>query len=232
MTQEFYVLHTPVDTQLYAGGQWINDTRERCPISNNFTEASEPSTIEIALNHVGQRGFTEHLWNSHSLPIFRQDLVNVWQKTGLSGLTIKPVIIVGWYRKPGKSAPKGMPSYYRLVTANKVNLRTPTALGDPCPLCGFVSYSFPKVGTHLPSGLKINMESWNGSDFFGLANYTFIFCTRHAAEVTLRAGYNTHIAFVRTENWQRWEEFDIRKWTPRAYHEYLESFFVRRIEDL
>lgn len=233
MAEQFYVLeHMMEDWRLYAGGQFVNDSRERCPVCNVFTEASEPPQIEIALNHLGRRRFVEELWNSHSLPIFRYDLIDLWQRSGLTGFVVKSVRIVGWYEKPREPLPENIPIYYRLMTTSKAKLSEPPAVSEPCPICGYIRYAFPKVGTHLPNGLRIDPRSWDGSDFFGLAQYKFVFCTRRAAEVTLRAGYNRHICFVRVEDYNRWKEFNVREWVPKEYDKYLESFRIRRVEDL
>ena len=233
MVEQFYVLdHMIEDWRLYAGGQWVNDTQERCPVCNVFTETTEPAEIEIALNHLGRRGFVEQLWNSHSLPIFRHDLVDLWQRTGLTGFTVKPVRIVGWYEKPRKPLPQNIPTYYRLVTVSKVRLIEPPPAEGPCPACGFTEYAFPKISGPLPNGIQIDTASWDGSDFFGLAQYNFVFCTRRTAEVTLRAGYNRHVCFVQVEDYGRWKEFNVREWVPKKYREYLESFRIRRVEDL
>jgi len=231
---QFYVLDTTeaCDTRLFAGGQWVNDTRQRCPVCGVLVE-TEPSEIAIALNHLGKHGFAEHLWNSHSLPIFRQDLIELWQTKGLSGFVIRPVRIVGWYRNLKKPLPKNLPSYYRLVARGKVRLNVPTPLGTVCPRCGFAGYAFPKLRTRLTNGIRIDPTSWDGSDFFGLAQYVFVFCTRRVAETTLQAGYSRHIVFIRTQDFLRWEEFDMRKgWTPEKHRQYVESFLIRRIEDL
>jgi hypothetical protein len=202
MVEQFYVLDYMIeDWRLYAGGQFVNDTSQRCPMCNVFTEDSEPSEIQIALNHLGRRGFVEELWNSHSLPIFRHDLVDLWQRTGLTGFTVKPVRIVGWYEKPRKPLPEDIPIYHRLVTTSKARLSKPPAVSAPCPVCSYIEYAFPKIGTHTPNGLRIDPISWDGSDFFGLAQYNFVFCTRRTAEVTLKAGYNRHICFVRVEDY-------------------------------
>jgi hypothetical protein len=166
------------------------------------------------------------------LPIFRHDLIELWRRKGLGGLEIKPVRIGGWYNNPRKSLPEGFPTYARLVTTSKVRLSEPPPLTDPCPVCGFVKYAFPKIGNQLPNGVQVDPASWDGSDFCGLVNYVFVFCTRRVAEVTLDAGYNLHTAFVRAENWGRWEEFDVRKWTSKAWLEYQESFLIRHAEDL
>ena len=232
--EQFFKLDTihAADWRLYAGGQFVNDTSKRCPVCNVFTEDSKPPEIEIALNHLGRRRFVEELWNSHSLPIFRHDLVDLWRRTGLTGFTVKPVRIVGWYEKPRRPLPQNIPIYYRLVTTSKARLSEPPAVSEPCPVCGYIRYTFPRVGTHLPNGLRVDPISWDGSDFFGLAQYNFVFCTRHTAEVTLRAGYNRHICFVRVEDYGRWKEFNVREWVPKEYREYLESFRIRRVEDL
>jgi hypothetical protein len=234
MEEQFYVLDT-IDAcglRLCAGGQCVNVRRQRCLVCGVPTETSEPPEIEIKLNHLGRHGFAEHLWNSHSLPIFRQDLIERWQGAALTGFELKPVRIVGWYEKPRKPLPGNIPTYYRLVTTSKVRLVEPPPLGDPCPKCGSIQYAFPKLGTHLPNGVSIDPASWDGSDFFGLAHYVFIFCTRRAATVTLEAGYNKHIAFVRAEDWSRWEEFDFREWTPEAHWQHVQSFLIRRVGDL
>jgi hypothetical protein len=232
MTEQFYVLdHThAADWQLYAGGQWVNTTTQHCPVCGVLTESSEPPEIEIALNHLGRRGFTENLWNFR--PIFRQDLVVLWRSAGLTGFGVKPVRIVGWYDKPQKPLPDNIPTYHWLTTVSKARLSEPPPSSGPCPVCGFIEYAFPKLGTHLPNGLRVDLASWDGADFFGLVHYSFVFCTRRAAEITLRAGYNRHLAFVRVENWSRWEEFSLKKWTPKAYYEHVESYLIRRVEDL
>lgn len=233
MEQQFYKFDNyPCDLRLYAGGQFVNDTSQRCLVCGVFTETSEPSEIEIGLNHLGRHGFAEHLWNSHSLPIFRQDLIERWQGAGLTGFELKPVRIVRWYEKPRKPLPENIPTYYRLVTTSKARLIEPPPLGDPCPECGFVQYAFPEVGTHLPNGLCIDPASWDGVDFFGLMHYNYVFCTRRAAATTLEAGYNKHIAFVRVEDYGRWEEYDFRTWTPEAHWQHVQSFLIRRVEDL
>jgi len=234
MAEQFFVLdHIQAsDYRLFAGGQWVNDTTQRCSVCGVFTDSSEPATLEIALNHVGRRGFVEYLWNSHSMPIFRHDVVDLWYNEGLTGFKIKPVRIVGWYEKPQKPLPADIPVYYGLTTKSKSRLNEPLPLSDSCPACGYVRYAFPEVGFYLPDGLSIDQSSWDGSDFFGLAQYRFVFCTRRAAETTLRAGYNRHIAFVRVENWCRWKEFNVREWTPQKYREYIESFLIRRPEKL
>jgi len=197
-----------------------------------FPETSEPSEIEIGLNHLGRRGFAEYLWNSHSLPILRQDLIERWQDASLTGFELKPVRIVEWYQKPRKPLPENIPVYYRLVTKNRVRLIEPPPLGSPCQECGFIQYAFPKLGTYLPNGLRVDTASWDGSDFFGLAHYVFVFCTRRVAEVTLRAGFNRHITFVRLQDWSRWGDFNVRGWTSEAYEQHVESFLIRRVEDL
>jgi len=216
--------------RLYAGGQCMNCTRQRCSACGVLTETSEPAEIEIALNHLGRQGFTEHLWGLY--PMFREDLMELWRSAGLTGFQVKPIRIVGWYDSPRKPRPTKIPTYYRLITTSRVQLVEPKVIKGPCPTCGFIEYKFPKTGTHLRNGLRADPSSWDGSDFFGLLHYDFIFCTRRVAEVTLEAGYNRHIAFVRLEDWERWEEFDVKKWTPKAYQEHIESFLIRRPEDL
>lgn len=230
---QHYILDTTMtcDHKLYAGGQWVNDTRQRCPACGMFLESSEPPVIEVALNHLGRHGFTEHLWNSHSLPIFRQDLVELWQKSRLTGFTTKPVRIVGWYERPRKPLPEDIPTYYRIVATSKVRLSQPKAETDECSLCGFVQYAFPNSG-RLLNGMSIDPFTWDGSDLFDLPGYVFLFCSWRLAEVTLSGGFNRHIAFVRISDWEAWDEFDVKRWTPKKYDEHLEQFLKRHPEQL
>ncbi len=231
--EQLYILNniSGSNRSLFAGGQWVNDSTQRCPSCGAFDVRSEPSEIQIALNHVGRQGFVEYLWNSHSLPIFRQDLIDLWQERGLTGFGLKPVRIVGWYDQPRRSLPANIPSYHRVVATSFVRLIEPAPVTS-CHACGFVSYGFPKVGTHLSSGLRIDPESWNGTDLSGLMGYVFLFCTRRTAAVTLDAGFSKHISFVRTQDWGTWEQLDVRKWTPEAYRQYREGFLIRRSSDL
>ena len=230
----FYVLNTTqaADLRLYAGGQWVNGTRRHCAICGAFTDSSEPLEIQIALDHLGKRGFTEYLWNSHSLPLFREDLCRIWGEAGLTGYVLKPVCITGWSRHPTKAMPSPLPVYYRLLTISRVRLATPPPVGECCPACGFSRYAFPATGTHLESGIEVDIASWDGSDLFGLAGYQFVFCTRRVAEITLRAGYNRHVVFIRERDYERWQDFDYRVWTAADYDKHVEGFLIRRAEDL
>jgi hypothetical protein len=229
---EFYVLDmtNASDHQLYAGGQCVNDTSQHCPACGVLTDTSGSPEIKVALSHLGRQGFAEHLWGCH--PIFRRDLIEAWKGANLTGFDVRPAWVVGWYQKPRKPLPENIPSYYWLITTSKVRLVEPKAVGGPCPVCGFIEYKFPKTSNHLRHGLRIDSASWDGADIFGLKQYEFIFCTRRVAEVTLKAGYNRHIAFVRLEDYRQWDDFDVRKWTLKAYRKHVESFLIRRPEDL
>lgn len=198
-----------------------------------FSDATEPEEIEIGLDHLGRHGFAEYLWNSYTLPIFRRDLIDLWRGQGFTGFDLKPVRIVRWSRPSRKPFPAEIPTYHRMVLTSRVRLLEPPPTGAPCPTCDFVEYGFPKLGNYLPHGIEIDAESWDGSDFFSLVRYVWVFCTRRVAEATLQAGYNRHIVFMRTEDYCRWEEFDMRKgWTPEKHREHVESFLIRRVEDL
>ena len=225
----FYVLDKIYagNTKRYAGGQWVNNTGSRCQGCGIWIPETEPDEIKSALNHLGRDGFVEYLWNSHGLPIFREDLVEVWQQAGLTGFRCKPVRVVGWDDRPKRPLPMGIPTYYRLVLASYVRLREPRPGTSACSCCGFVRYSFPKTSARLESGIAIDDNTWDGADFMGLYGYEFVFCARRAAQVTLEAGYNRHIAFVRQEDWDRWEEFRVDTWKPKDYDQYIESFLIR-----
>lgn len=225
----FYVLDKiyAAYVERYAGGQWENDTRSRCPGCGIWLPETEPDEIQIALNHLGRDGFAELLWNSHGLPIFREDLVEVWQQAGLTGFHPRPVRIVGWDDRPNKPLPTGIPNYYRLVLTSTVRLSEPPPESNGRPCCGFARYAFPKGTERLEHGIVIDEQTWDGADFMGLYGYEFVFCTRRAAQVTLEAGYNRHIAFVRQGDWGRWESFRVDAWEHKAYRKYMETFLIR-----
>ena len=132
MADGLYVFETTSasDSRLYAGGQWVNDKQQRCSSCGFFIHSSEQSEIEIALNHLGRHGFAEYLWNSHSLPIFREDLVELWQSQCLTGFQLKPVRIVGWYGSPSKPLPQVIPRYFWLTPTSQVCLIDPAPLGE------------------------------------------------------------------------------------------------------
>jgi len=215
------------DTRRYAGGQWVNHTQSRCPGCGMWLPETEPKEIQIALNHLGRDGFVEYLWNSHTFPIFRDDLIQLWQRAGLSGFAVKPVRIVGWYDQPKKPLPADIPVYHRLVLTSQVRLSEPPPVDEGCDACGWVQYAFPKLSVRLENGMKVDERTWDGADFFGLCGYEFVFCTRRAAQVTLEAGYNRHIAFVHQEDYDRWEEFRPDAWEHKAYRKYVETFLIR-----
>lgn len=231
---ETYILDTihASDHRLSAGGQWVNDERVSCPVCHMWTDSSEPSEIHIAINHLGRQGFTGFLWNSHTLPLFREDLVKVWRSEGFTGFTTKPVRIVGWYKKPNKPLPENIPTYYRIVVTSRVKMLYPRYTGV-CSDCGRYQHDFgiPHTVLQYPESMRIDESSWDGSDIFGV-HASDILCTDRVARAMLDAGYNKEIVFVRLENYRRWESFDVRRWEAEAYSKYVESFLIRRTEDL
>jgi hypothetical protein len=230
----FYRLDTILASNLntFAGGQWVNDTRSRCENCGLFDRSTEPNVIEIELNYLGKNGFADFLWNSHGLPLFRDDLLQIWQDAGLTGFQTKPVSIVGWYGHPDKSLPENLPRYYRVFTVNHVRLSEPPPKGKPCKSCGSIKYAFPESGVHFAKGMAVDASTWKGADVFGVLGYEFLLCTHRAAEITLNAGYNKRIAFVKLDDWGRWDEFDIKKWTSATYRKYLERFLIRKPNEL
>lgn len=226
---QFYVMDFKVaDWRFYAGGQWVNGETIRCPVCGVTKELPpEPLEIYITLDHLGRWGFTEVLWNS-TLPIFRQDLIDWWHSAGLTGFQTKPVRVVGWSRKRKKPLPDNIPQYYCAFVTGRARYKLPPCL-DECSVCGFVRYDWEQR-----TGIYVDESTWDGSDFFNGGYYGFLdVCTRRVAEVTLRAGYNRRIAFIRAEQWRTWEDYSPRKgWTGEAYDKYREGFYIRRVEDL
>ena len=221
-----------MDSKRYAGGQYINDPAKRCPICNTFVNSSAPAVPEaiIALDHLGQLGFTESLWAS--IPIFRQDIFDIWEQLHLTGYITRKVHLIDRRRDRTKPLPKDIPAYAQLIPTSYVRLAEPPPIREACPSCGFTEYAFPRVGTHLDNGMRIEPSTWDGSDIFGMTGYGFVFCTRRVAEAMLKARFNQRIVFIKVENWCRWEEYSFDRWTISDYHKHVESFLIRRVEDL
>ncbi len=211
----------------YAGGQWVNwptDKSAFCPICNNPKPETQPSEYHIELNYLGRKGFIEVLWNSHALPIFRSDVIDLWRSNGFTGFDTRPVKFVGWRGKK-RPLPKNIPRYNRLlVTGRAILLSPPTK--KICPVCGFRQYDF-----NQRVGIRVDETSWDRSDIFSPQGYEFVLCTTRVVEVTLQAGYK-HITFVRSELWDTWEEFDVSKWDIKEWRKMFDTYFIRRVEDL
>lgn len=95
MEPELYLLNTAdgPNRKLFAGGQY-QDTYKICPLYGVSQRGEITSGLhEIKLDHVGKLGFAVKLWNSHSLPIFRKELIDLWQEKGFSGYFSEPVNI-------------------------------------------------------------------------------------------------------------------------------------------
>jgi hypothetical protein len=231
MNDNFYVLDIihPSDYKLFAGGQVLAGDEKRCPICKSWLFVEEEGNIEIALNYLGKRGFCEYLWNSSLLPIFCEDLINHWLVAGLTGFTTKPVQIVGWNMMSKRTKPVNSPNYKCLIPTSNVKLIEPLPITERCSQCGFIEYNFPKVGSYLPKGIQINQDNLGGTDFFGLIGYNLIFCSEKVLKVTLPKLYK-QIAFVKIENWCKWESYNPRKWTLKEYKNYRDKFIIRRPE--
>ena len=197
-----------------------------------FLEEREQHVSNVAINHLGRLGFQVFLWNSYSLPIFKKKLIEKWQGAGITGYITEPVNIIGWHNAPEKPLPLNIPEYGRIIPTSWIKLIQPPPITSPCPICGCIRYDFPKTGSHLPNGIQIEPDSWDGSDILGVKGYNFIFCTKKVLHATLEAHYGKFIAFVKAEDWNRWEQFDIRKWKPKEHEKYVEEFLIRKIDDL
>lgn len=232
MENLFFVLDTVYasDIRYFAGGQVMFEDEKRCPQCNSILPNMN-ETIKIALNHIGKQGFAEFLWNSHSYPIFRDDLIDEWFSSGLTGFTTKPVEIIGWFEKSKKPLPENIPSYKQIITTSNVELIEPEPIGKKCSRCGFIKYAFPKLGNHLPEGLRIKIDTWNGNDLFGLQGYQYTFCSSRVLEVTLQKKYK-HISFINTANWNKWKSYDARIWTPDTHKAYVDEYLIRNYKDL
>lgn len=229
MNQEFFVLDTNdgPTRKLFAGGQYQN-TYESCPACGAYQQGDITANVhEIKLDHIGKLGFAVYLWNSHSLPIFRKDLVDLWEDKGFSGYITEPVNIIDWNNNKEKYIRGDLPEYRLIKPISMVRLSTPSPVEGPCSNCGFVKYDFPVIGSQLMNGISIQQSSWEGADINGVKYYNLVICTRRVVETTLEAGFGKFISFVRAENWQKWENFDIEKWSPKEYEKYVDSFLIK-----
>jgi hypothetical protein len=231
---QFYVLENYIgmDTKRYAGGQYTNRPTERCLICNTFVDLSNPIVPEavIALDHLGRLGFTESLWAS--IPVFRQDVFGLLEQSHVTGYVARRVHLIDRRKDRSQPLPKDIPSYAQLVPTSYVRLAEPPPIREACPRCGFIKYAFPEVGTHLDNGMRIDPSTWDGADIFCVRGYGFVFCTRRVAEAMLKAGFNQRVVFIKMENWCRWEEFSFSKWSIADHDQHVESFLIRRVEDL
>lgn len=231
---EFYKLDTTFKyyTQSYAGGQITNLQYEVCSTCKTELRISNKE-LEVQLNYVGRAGFTEFLWTSHNLPIFRSDLVALWQEIIPGQFDTKPVRITGWYEKPSRILPTNIPTYLLVMPKSEVRLQIPKPVGDPCSTCGFVLYNFPRSNTPLPDGIEVDPSTTRGMDIVKVIGYNYLLCTRKLAEVTLRKGFNRRIVFVKQQDYLRWEQFNLRKdWTIQNYKKYESQFLIRDERDL
>jgi hypothetical protein len=229
MNNNYYVLDTVFasNTRFFAGGQVIEGSEEICPDCKSVLPLQPGRKVRITLDHIGRQGFVEYLWNSHSLPIFRSDVIRFWQDVGLSGFLTRPVEIIAWSTANKRNFPERIPDYYCIIPTSHVRLIEPHPQEEEkCDYCGFIKYAFPRVGIYLPNGLHFDLNTLNSNDFFGLIGYKYVFCSERVLEFTLPRKYK-HIAFVPISKWCSWEPFDIKKWTPEDYYEYIESFLIR-----
>jgi hypothetical protein len=131
---QFYKMDLPFPSSAattFAGGQWINWPTEQkalCPKCQVPRLEAEPKEYHIELNYFGRRGFVEVLWNSHVLPMFRADVIELWRSHHLRGFETRPVKIVGW-RGKRRPLPERMPQYYRLIVTGRATRRVCDAGG-------------------------------------------------------------------------------------------------------
>jgi hypothetical protein len=219
--------------KLYAGGQFCLQNIRRCPACKVVIDYDEEKfQSEIELNYLGKLGFSPILWNSESLTIIRGDIANIWKSSGITGFEFGKVIIIGWFENKSKPLPENIPIYQKIIPSSKIKLIEPPMDGDPCPVCGFQRYKFPKIGTKLNNGIHIDLDSWDGSDINGLDRYNLLFCTEKVVRISIDSGISSFLSFIRADKYLTWQEFNYRKWKPKQYERYIEEFMIRKMEDL
>jgi hypothetical protein len=216
------------DPRQYAGGQWQNDVRSRCPKCGLWLDSTMPSHIIIRVDYLGRQGFTEYLWNSHSLPIFREDLVAHMQRNRFTGFVTYPVVLDLQKIPDSHRKRKEAPTYFLLAPKSYVELEVPEPYSPRCTECQLVQYKFPKIGSHLNHGIRVRSGSWDGADMCKVPSYGIEFMSVRAAVSMLDSGYAKHFCFVRPGDYCRWEEFDVRRWTSNSYKKHIESFLIRK----
>jgi len=230
---QFYVMELIYNRNhnTIAGGIWVNPPSydNKCPVCGKAV-LEWPDEIEIELERVGRAGFVEVLYNG-PLAIFRQDVIDLWQSSGFTGFTTRPVRITGWRKGKGREKrpfPSEIPQYRQLVMTSEVALKQPPLLYR-CPACGYTQYDFDQK-----TGLYVDISTWDGSDIFGIGRPAIPLCTREVAEVTLRAGFGKSIPFVRAEKWDTWEDYNVQNWGDDldGYRKMREQYIIRRVEDL
>lgn len=231
----FYILDhgNGKNSKYFAGGQYYSRERKKCPRCNAFLELHRDNLqVDIQLNHLGRLGFAPFLWNSHSLTIIREDVLNVWKDSGVTGFELGNVSIKSWYENESKLLPFNIPVYKLVIPINKVKLLEPPVNGDPCPICGYQKYKFPQEGIRLSRGLQIQNENWNGSDVIGIDRYGYILYTEKVVIATLKAGFGDYLPFVKADKFLTWKEYNYQKWKPKEYAQYIEGFLIRNLKDI
>jgi hypothetical protein len=212
-----------------AGGIWVNPPSydNECPVCGKPV-LEWPDEIEIELKRVGGAGFVEVL-PAGPLAIFRQDVIDLWRSAGFTGFTTRPVRILGFVKgKRRRALPAEIPQYQQLVPISKVALKK-RPLVIRCPACGYTEYD-----SRQKTGLHVDVSTWDGSSIFGTDGTAHILCVREVAEVTLQAGLGKSIPFVRAEEWNTWEDYNVRNWGDDIdrYWKMREQYIIRRVEDL
>lgn len=172
--------------------------------------------IRLSIYSIGRHGFVEALWNDESLPVFREDVIDLWLSRGLTGFYIRPVQIIGWAKKKA-SPPRDMPRYYALFVTGRADFSSGTVIKS-CDACGFKWWD--EIAWHT---MYVDPLSWDGSDFFSVSNGDVLqLCTSRVARSIFQAGFR-QIAFVRAQ--------ERESWLHRSLAE-KDRFFISRVEDL
>ena len=195
---QIFVFVYPKNVNYFATVQCDTTTwsTQKCPQCKTTLKQDWDNTdIDLKLYHLG-RGFKPYLWNPFSLHLFREDVIKSWNLSGISGYELGNVTITGWYENSQKPLPENIPVYKSVISTSSVSLTQPPPQGEPCPICGFQRYAFPKVGSRLAAGIQVQMDTWNGNDIIAAAQYNFLLCTEKVVLSTLKAGFGDYIGFV------------------------------------
>lgn len=234
MKESFFILLAGfgMDTRFYAGGFKSQETIRRCEVCGSRIEnqISETGT-KIEIHHLGRLGFGPILWDWGL--ILRDDIAQHFTNSGLTGFDLGKVTISGWYGDLNKPLPEITPSYHEIVVKSRITLKEPPKVGSACLKCGAQKYDFPKgASDKLEHGVIVDTASWDGSDLTVLEGYTLMFFSEKAVRVALEAGLGKFSRFVNVERYRTWENFDIRRWEPKVYQNYQDSYMIKNIKDL
>ncbi len=222
-----------IDSKNRVSGYWLNQQYDRSPRCNTPLGRIETGQRVYSIVPGLKLGYYAELMRAYPAPLYRQDVVTLWQASGFTGFEAEAVRLDCQGHDIARYSP--LPRYYHLQVTGRAEVSAPPVVIE-CEECGARRYN---LNACKQVGIRIKPGSWDGSDMFLLSRpyETIPIVSHRLAHATLAAGFNQAITFVRAERWRHWEPFDADGYgTPPEsveWHEMLERvFLIRRAEDL